>query len=266
MEAAEDDGAETVERITPEERSKPVLHGTMTPEQFILLTIKEDTEEAPWIVMGDPQMRAISSFYPVLYYHMRAAHPDWYVASMLPIRFWRPRTHVVGQLGLEAFVAVAEDRPRQSYDLMAGENPPAFVLEVLSPVSVAGDLELKRGAYFELGVQEYALFDPTSSLVEPPLQGFRREEGKFVAWEPDAEGRLHSEVLGLWLIAQGPDIRLMRPDRTSVPIYQEMQRRVVQLEAAQRRVVELEAVQRRVAELEAEVARVRVEQERHSES
>ena len=255
MEAAKHDGAETVERITLEERSKPVLHGTLTPEQFILLTIEDDTEEAPWIMMGDPQMRAISSFYPALYYHMRAAHPDWYVASMLPIRFWRPRTHVVGQLGPDAFVAVAEDRPRQSYDLTAGENPPAFVLEVLSPASVARDLELKRGAYFELGVREYALFDPTSSLVEPPLQGFRREQGTFVPWEPDAKGRLRSDVLELWLIAQGPDIRLMRSDGTWVPIYQEMQRRVVELEASQRR----------VAELEAEVARLRAEQERSTE-
>lgn len=266
MEAAKDDGAETVERITPEERSKPAPHSRLTPEQFILLTIEDDTEEAPWIMMGDPQMRAISSFYPALYYHMRAAHPDWYVASMLPIRFWRPRTHVVGQLGPDAFVALAEDRPRQSYDLMAGENPSAFVLEVLSPASVARDLELKRGAYFELGVQEYALFDPTSSLVEPPLQGFRREQGKFVAWEPDAEGRLQSEVLELWLIAQGPDIRLMRPDGAWVPIYQEMQRRVVELEAAQRQVVELEASKRRVMELEAEVGRLRAEQEHRTES
>ncbi len=162
-------------------------------------------------------------------------------------------------------MAVAEDRPRQSYDLMAGKNPPAFVLEVLSPASVARDLELKRGAYFELGVREYALFDPTGSLVEPPVQGFRGEQGTFVAWEPDAEGRLHSEVLELWLIAQGPDIRLVRPDGSWVPIYQDMQRRVVELEAAQQRMVELEASQRRVAELEVEVARLRAEQERSTE-
>lgn len=128
---------------------------------------------------------------------------------------------------------------------MAGKNPPAFVLEVLSPASVERDLELKRGAYFELGVREYALFDPTSSLVEPPLQGIGREQGTFVAGEPDAEGRVHSEVLELWLIAQGPDIRLVRPDGSWVPIYQDMQRRVV--------------------ELEAEVARLRAEQERATE-
>jgi hypothetical protein len=87
-----------------------------------------------------------------------------------------------------------------------------------------------------------------------------------VAWEPDAEGRLHSEVLELWLIAQGPDIRLMRPDGAWVPIYQEMQRRVVELEAAQRQVVELEASKRRVMELEAEVGRLRAEQEHRTES
>lgn len=96
MEAAKHDRAETVERITPGERSKPVLHGALAPEQFILLTIEDDTGEAPWIMMGDPQMRVISSFYPALYYYIRVAHPDWYVARMLPIRFWRPTTHVVG--------------------------------------------------------------------------------------------------------------------------------------------------------------------------
>jgi Uma2 family endonuclease len=92
------------------------------------------------------------------------------MASMLPIRFWRPRTHVVGQLGPDAFVALAEDRPRQSYDLMAGENPPAFVLEVLSPASVARDLELKRGAYFELGYRNMRCSTPPAAWLSHPAR------------------------------------------------------------------------------------------------
>ncbi|MDQ2744714.1 MAG: Uma2 family endonuclease [Chloroflexota bacterium] len=149
---------------------------SMTPNQFILLTIEDDTEEAPWIMMGDPQMRAVSALYNALSYYLQQTRPDgpgagnagWYVASMLPIRFPRPRTtHATGQLGPDLFVAHAEDRPRQSYDMTAGEPPPAFVLEVLSPESVTLDLELKRGAYDELGVQEYALFAPTPDLGQP---------------------------------------------------------------------------------------------------
>lgn len=191
----------------------------------------------------------------MLYYHLRATRPEWYVASMLPIRFSRPTTNVVGQLGPDAFVALAEDRSRQSYDLTAGENPPAFVLDVVSPASVVRDLELKRAAYFELGVREYALVDPTDDLAQPPLQGFRRQEERFVPWESDAEGRLRSELLELWLIARGPDLRLMQLDGTWVPTYQDMRQRGVELEEAQQRVMELEA----------KIVQLRAEQEHRTE-
>ncbi|MGI8826757.1 MAG: Uma2 family endonuclease [Chloroflexota bacterium] len=205
----------------------------LTPNQFILLTIEDDTEEAPWIMMGDPQMRVVSSLFVTLSEFMREQCPDWFVASMLPILFRRPGTlHVRGQLGPDLFVARTEYRPRQSYDLMAGEPVPAFVLEVLSPESAARDVELKRGAYSELGVQEYALFAPTANLGEPALQGFLRDEkvGDFVPWELVGE-RLWSEVLGLWLVARGPELRVQQADGAFLRTYAETRQREKALEA-----------------------------------
>lgn len=210
--------------------SKP--RSRLTPNQFILLTIEDDVEEAPWIMMGDPQMRAVSSLFVTLSEFMREHRPDWYVAGMLPIVFRRPGAlHVRGQLSPDLFVAHTEYRPRQSYDLTAGEPVPEFVLEALSPESASRDVELKRGAYSELGVREYALFAPTGDLGQPALQGFRRDEavGDFVPWELNGE-RLWSEVLDLWLAPRGPELRVQQANGTWLPTYAETREREKALE------------------------------------
>lgn len=222
-----------------------MLHTRLTPKQFILLTIEDDTEEAPWLMMGDAQMWATSAFYLGLKHYGRR-HPEWYVAGVLPILYLRPGTQVKGQLAPDAFVAFAEDRPRKSYDLAVEANPPAFVLEVLSPESVARVVELKRAAYNELGAQEYAIFEPTPQLGQPPLQGFRRitDSCDFVAWETDDGGGLHSEVLGLWLVPQGSELRAQVSDGGWLPTYDELEDDL-EREAAAR------------LDLEADVARLR---------
>ena len=50
-------------------------------------------------------------------------------------------------------------------------------------------------------------------MLSPPLQGYRRgAHGRFEALLSDAGGRLWTEVLGLWLVAEGGALRAVQPD------------------------------------------------------
>ena len=100
-------------------------------------------------------------------------------------------------------MAFVPDRARTSYDLAAEGQFPPFVLEVVSPSSVGRDQCDKRTAYALLGAREYALFTPREGRPST-LAGYRRgAEGAFDPWPCDDQGRLWSEVLGLYLVARG---------------------------------------------------------------
>jgi Uma2 family endonuclease len=220
----------------------------LSPEEFILLTIEDDTEEAPWMVMGDPQITVASNMLLTLRAYARRRSLPWYVASMLPIRFTRPGTTVKGTLAPDLFVAFADDHPRRSFDIDEEGGFPPFVLEVLSPESTVRDMDLKVQAYESLGAREYALFAPTADLRQPPLQGFRRDvaSGAFVRWQPDESGRLDSSVLDLWLVPRGTQLRLQERAGAILPTYGELEGRTEKLEG-------------RNEKLEAEVTRLRDE-------
>jgi Uma2 family endonuclease len=122
---------------------------------------------------------------------------------MHPILFtWGP-TKTRHQLAPDVYVAFVPEHPRQSYDVAIEGSFPAFVLEVVSSASTGRDREEKRKAYALTGVQEYALFTPYLKKGAT-LQGYRRRaDGSFVAWRLDADGRLWSQVIGLYLVVRG---------------------------------------------------------------
>jgi Uma2 family endonuclease len=228
---------------------------------LFMIMLEDDTEDAPWMVMGDLQFWSASSFAHSLRNYARERGLAWYVASMLPILYrWRSSRH---QLAPDVFVAFVPDHPRQSYDFAAEGTFPHFVLEVVSPSSSVRDENDKRDAYDFLGAREYALFTPREGRPTT-LDGYRRaQDGRFEAWQPDEHGRLWSEVLGLFLMVRGrllyaqtPDGQILRlPEQSEAELAREAQARQ-QAEANLTR----EAEARRQAE--AEVARLRGELER----
>lgn len=120
---------------------------------------------------------------------------------------------------------------------------PSVTFEVASEGKWRADLYEKSRLYARLGVREYFVFDPEARHVRPPLQGFRRnDQGVFVPIEPDAEDRLYSEELGLFLRAEGGMLRLIDP-ATGKPIPTREER--------------IEHERQRAEQLEAEVARLR---------
>ncbi len=179
----------------------------LTREQennFFMLLLDDDTEDAPWMTMGDLQFWSTSGFAHSLRNHARARGLGWYVASMLPITYDWPEASRRHQLSPDAFVAFVPEHARTSFNMEAEGGFPPFVLEVVSPSSVVRDEREKRLAYDMLGAKEYAIFTPRDGDVST-LAGYRRDAatGAFVPWQPDTQGRLWSDTLGLFLTVRG---------------------------------------------------------------
>jgi Uma2 family endonuclease len=192
-----------------------------------LRPIEDDTEEAPWMVMGTQQFNAVTAFYVSLKAELCSRRTDLFVAGMLPILFAPIPSGRTEQLAPDIVVAPVPDHPRASYVVEREGVPPAFVLEVVSPESKSRDLEIKPERYERMRVMEYALFAPPTPegrvLLDPPLQGYRLPPAgdEYVPWEPDTEGRLYSEVLDLWLVVHEGELRAQRTDGSWLPTLRE---------------------------------------------
>jgi len=161
----------------------------LTTEQenrLFMLLLEDDTEDAPWMVMGDLQFWSASGFAQSLRAYAHEQGLAWYVAAMLPINFRWPGVPTTRTLAPDTFVSFVPERARTSYDLEAEGVFPPFVLEVVSPSSKRRDHEEKLEAYDLLGVREYALFTPRGGGAST-LDGYRRgSNGALEPWEPDA--------------------------------------------------------------------------------
>ncbi len=180
--------------------------------QLFFLFLEDDTEDAPWMVMGDLQFWSASGLAHSLRTYAHEHELPWYVASMLPINFVRLKSGRRQTLAPDIFVAHVAEHPRNSYDVRVEGRFPEFVLEVISPSSVERDEQVKLEAYEYLGAKEYALFTPR---VDEPSQlaGYRlNESGRFVPWQLDDRGRLWSSVLGLYLVVNGMLLQAQTPD------------------------------------------------------
>ena len=123
-------------------------------DDLFMLMLEDDTEDAPWMTMGDLQFWSASSFAHSLRSYAHEHGLGWYVACMLPIEYEWPNAARKKVLSPDTFVAFVEERARTSYDVEAEGGFPPFVLEVVSPSSTARDQQEKRLAYELLGVRE----------------------------------------------------------------------------------------------------------------
>jgi hypothetical protein len=121
-----------------------------------------------------------------------------------------------------------------------------------------------------LRVPEYFLYDPYEEYLDPPLQGYRLEQGSYQRIEP-VDGRLPSALLGLHLEAGEGYLRLYEPARQGwllLPPEERAARRQAEAAAAReaeaRQRAELEAAQqiqsRQRAEAELERLRREIEE------
>ncbi|MGI8916693.1 MAG: Uma2 family endonuclease [Chloroflexota bacterium] len=232
--------------------------------ELFLLTVPNDEEDSPWMVMADLQVRDVDLLKPILLLYAQQHQLPWYIASYLKITMPRP----IGESTLEAapdlLVAKAEDWLRTSWSVPAEGKAPEFVLEVASGKSWQRDSGEKPPIYDGMGVLEYAVFAPERK-DGPKLFGWRRAVmGQFSEWQVDESGVLWSQALGglglfvergLWLRAlDAAGRRLPTPGEVAVAERRRADAAAIRAEeaaaraaAAERRTVE-EAAARAAAE------------------
>jgi|SRR5579883_1285469 Uma2 family endonuclease len=92
--------------------------------------------------------------------------------------------------------------------------PPHVVFEILSDETWQKDLYEKPTRYASLGVQEYFAYDPNEPSISRAtarrLSGWQLDarHKEMIEMTPDKQGRLWSEQLQCWLVAEGPYLRL----------------------------------------------------------
>ena len=141
--------------------------------------------------------------------HFRDA-PQVYVAGNMLLYYeeGNPAACVAPDVFVVQGVAKGE---RRTYRLWEEGQPPAVVFEITSRGTRLEDLGTKRALYAMLGVREYFLYDPLGEYLQPPLQGYRLQEGEYQRMLPGSGGELASQELGLELRVEEGRLRLVNP-------------------------------------------------------
>ena len=151
---------------------------------------------------------------------MQQASTIIYIASILMARYRDDPTTLVSEqtnviydsavpgsvIVPDVYVVIGVDAQtietyRRSYRIEEWGVPPAFVLEVGTPVTARRDLSVKRDLYARMGAQEYWRLDRIGESYPEPLVGERLVDGEYVRLElhtePDGEVWSRSEALGV---------------------------------------------------------------------
>jgi Uma2 family endonuclease len=180
-----------------------------------------------------------------------APRPDVYVCGNLLLYY--EEGNPKKQLAPDVLVAFGvPKKPNRDYFLVWKEGKaPDVVVEITSKSTRRKDRKTKFAIYRDiLKVPEYFLFDPRAEYLDPPLQGFRLLGGDYVPIEA-VDGRLPSEVLGLYLERDGERLRLFDPAAG-----RRLLTRLERADVERRRAEAAEAERRRLAD---EVERLRRE-------
>jgi hypothetical protein len=176
-------------------------------ERAFLIGFEDDVEEAPWMVGNDYHRQAMIALEYALQRFVEASRPDLYVSSEIAVLYRRPNGRR-GQVAPDVMVAMAENHPRQSFDVRKEGAFPAFVLEVVSPESRVRDVRRKVELYRLIGAQEYVIFDPLA-VVRPQLQAYGYDgQSKWAPMAAGANGEIVSGFLGLTFHADGVLLRI----------------------------------------------------------
>lgn len=141
---------------------------------------------------------------------------------------------------------------RENYLVWEEGKGPDWAMEVTSKSTKDEDIKTKFALYRDvLRVSEYFMFDPRGDYLNPPLQGYRLLEGEYVPIQP-VNGRLPSEVLGLYLEQVGSEVRLYDP---ATGQYLPTPREAVDQAEAARQQAEAARQQEAAARQQAETAR-----------
>jgi Uma2 family endonuclease len=182
-----------------------------------------------------------------------ADHADIYVSGNL--MFYYEEGNPSAVVSPDVFVVTGVPKiERRTYKLWEEHKPPVAVFEITSRSTRLEDKGTKRELFAMLRVREYFLFDPLSEYLKPPLQGFRLAGDEFFQIDPDPDGALVSQELGLRLLRDGSYLRLI-DSATGQPLLRPSELDVARRAAEAR----AQAAEQEVERLRAELARLRGE-------
>jgi Uma2 family endonuclease len=182
---------------------------------------------------------------------------DYFSAGNLTVYYSFPQRKFEDLRGPDFFVALnVEKHPRKSWMVWEeGGQYPNIIVELLSDSTAKTDRGLKKQVYQDIfRTPDYFWFDPDSL----EFQGFHLVSGTYQALEPDPQGHLWSEQLGLFLGVLDGMLRFFTAEGKLVPTPEESSALAQQQsEAAQQQAQEAqqqaEAAQRRNAILAAKL-------------
>jgi Uma2 family endonuclease len=201
--------------------------------------LHDDDEET--VAGTPPQQAAIVVLDTGLNLCARRRGLPWFVGNQQPILIPRAGYGPPRRLLPDIWVHPILTPTGRSQLLLAADDPPALVIEVASPSTVARDADPaapgnKVRAYEALGVAEYLVFDPVGDLLGGPVRAWRARAGGYALWEPDAAGHWASAALGVAFRPQGLLLRVYDQDSRLVPTIDEQDARIAELEQELRRV------------------------------
>ena len=154
--------------------------------------------------MGETDLHRDWMFRLLEIFRQRYREQQVYIASDLLVYYEEgtPSKFVVP----DCFV-VLDCKPgrRRTFQTWNEKRVPDVVFEVTSRGTSSIDIVDKPVIYERMGVQEYFLYDPTASYLEPPLQGYRMTKGSLHQIAETNE-RLRCETLGVELFLREDDL------------------------------------------------------------
>jgi Uma2 family endonuclease len=131
---------------------------------------------------------------------------DFFAAGNLTINYSPHQKKSEKFRGPDFFVVLGTERkPRKSWVVWEEEGKyPNVIIEILSPKTAKSDRGLKKQIYQDtFRTPDYFWFDPDTL----EFQGFQLIQGQYQELQPNQEGRLWSQQLGLYLGIHNAQLR-----------------------------------------------------------
>ena len=209
--------------------------------------------------MGETEFHVIATLH--LYDSLRhffRKNPDIYVAADMFLYYEEGNPYANKAPDVMVIKGV-EKRKRRTFKIWEEQAVPCVIFEITSKSTIVEDMIPKSFLYASLGVREYFLFDPLKESLNDALVGFRLQNGEYTPIQPDSDGFLRSEELGILLTVQNELVRIIDPQtRQQVPALTEAVERAEQeAQRAEQEAQRAEQERRRAEAAEAELARLR---------
>ncbi|NER81839.1 MAG: Uma2 family endonuclease [Leptolyngbya sp. SIO1D8] len=145
---------------------------------------------------------------------------DFYASGNLTV-YYSPRQRKSEDFrGPDFFVVLGTERkPRKSWVVWEeGGKYPNIIVELLSESTAGSDRSLKKQIYQDIfRTPDYFWFDPHTL----EFQGFHLVDGTYQALQPNEQGQLWSQQLGLYLGVCDRQLRFFTPEGKRVPTPEE---------------------------------------------